>query len=105
MSRAGWFAVLGCAAAVVGALVFVPPEWIVDAEARLTGARVWLGGLRVAAIVAAWVWWDTLVAAVPRLGADGMAYLRGRRRFWIGALAAVELVLVRNVPGTLWSLA
>ena len=104
MSRAGWLAPVGCAAAVLVALVLLPPEWIAHADARLAAWRVWLGGLRVAAIVTAWVWWDTLVGAVPGLGTDGAAYLRSRRGFWIGALVAIELVVVRNVPGALWAL-
>ena len=105
MTRAGWLLPLGCAAAALAALVLLPAEWIAAADARLAGWRVWLGAVRAAAIVAAWIWWDGLVSALPGLGDAGMAYLRGRRHFWIGALAAVELALVRNVPGALWALA
>ena len=105
MTRSGWLALLGSAVAVLAALVLAPPGWIAHADARLDGWRVWLGILRAAAIAAAWVWWNALVGAIPGLSADGAAYVKSRRVFWIGALAAVELVLVRNVPGALWALA
>ena len=105
MTRGGWLVLGASVTAVTAALVFVPPEWIVHADARLAAWRAWLGGLRAAAIVAAWVWWNGLVARVPGLTGEAAAYLRSRRHFWGGALLAVELVLVRNVPGALWRLA
>ena len=105
MTGGGWLVLGGSAAAVVAALIFVPPEWLAAADERLAAWRAWLGGARAAAIVAAWVWWNGLVARVPGLNAEAVAYLRGRRHFWGGALLAVELVLVRNVPGALWRLA
>ena len=105
MTRTGWLSVGGSAAAVAAALVLVPAEWIAAADARLAGWRPWLGGLRAAAILGAWIWWDGLVARIPGLAPEASAHLRGRRHFWCGALAAVELVLVRNVCGALWRLA
>ena len=105
MKAGGWL-VLGAAAIVAAAaMVFVPPGWIVAADVALQPWRPWLGALRVVGIVAAWVWWDRLVGAVPGLPAQAAAHLRDRRHFWCGALAAIELILVRNVFGALWGLA
>ena len=104
MRATNWLVLGGTAAAVVAALIVIPPEWIAAADERLSAWRPWLGGLRVAAIVAVWVWWNRLVAALPGLTEEGAEYLRARRGFWAGALAAVELVVVRNLPGALWRL-
>ena len=49
------------------------------------------------------MWWDALIARVPGLGPEAAAYLKARRGFWCGTLAAVELVVVRNAPGALWA--
>ena len=103
MSVRNWLVPVAAAAAAVAALLVVPPRWIVAADAVLAPWRPWLGALRVAGIAAAWVWWDRFVGALPGLPAHAAAYLRRRRHFWCGALAAVELVLVRNVFGALWS--
>ena len=104
MSARRWLAPLAAAALAVATMVVLPPGWIVAADAALQPWRPWLGALRVAAIVAAWIWWDRLAGVVPGLSDDAAAYLRERRHFWCGALAAVELVLVRNVVGALWRL-
>ena len=105
MRARAWLAPVAVAALAVAAVVVVPPGWIVSADAALDPWRPWLGALRVAAILSAWIWWERLVGAVPGLSADAAEHLRDRRHFWCGALAAVELVLVRNVFGALWSLA
>lgn len=105
MRAANWLVLGGTAAAVVAALLLVPPGWIVRAESSVAAWSGWLGAARIAAIAAAWVWWDALVGRLPGLEPDGAAHLRARRPFWIGALLAVELVLVRNVLGTLWEFA
>ncbi len=105
MTRAGWVSLGGSAAAVAAALALLPAEWIAAADARLAGWRPWLGGLRAAAILGAWIWWHGLLARIPGLSPEASGYLRARRHFWCGALAAVELVLVRNVFGALWRLA
>lgn len=105
MTRTGWLSLGGLAAAVATGLVLLPGEWIAAADARLAGWRPWLGGLRTAAILGAWIWWDELVARIPGLTPEASAHLRARRHFWCGALAAVELVLVRNVFGALWRVA
>ena len=103
MRSANWL-VLGTATVlVVAALVLLPPEWIARAERNTAAWSGWLGGARLAGIVAAWFWWDALVERVPGITVDGAAYLRRRRVFWIGALVAVEIVVVRNVLGWLWS--
>ena len=94
---------VAAAAAAAGALVALPAEWIAAAEVRAGAWSAWLGGARVAAIAAVFVWWDEFVARVPGLGPEGAAYLKARRAFWCGTLAAVELVVVRNVPGALWA--
>ena len=99
-----WLVPVAAAALAVLALLVAPPGWIVAADAALEPWRPWLGVLRGAAIVAAWIWWDRLVGAVPGLPEGAAAHLRDRRHFWCGALAAVELVLVRNVFGALWRL-
>ena len=104
MTRAGWLSLGGSAAAVAAALVLLPAEWIEAADARVAGWRPWLGGLRAASIVGVWIWWHGLVARIPGLTPEASGYLRARRHFWCGALAAVELVLVRNVFGALWRL-
>lgn len=104
MNRAGWLSVGLAVGIVVAGLVLVPDGWIAATEARLSGWRPWLGALRAAAIAAVWVWWDGLVERIPGLTADGAAHLRSRRHFWCGALVAVELAVVRNVPGALWQL-
>ena len=104
MRAAGLLVPVAAAAAVAAALVVLPGEWIAAAEARSGAWRAWLGGARVAAIAAAFVWWDALIARVPGLRPGAVAYLKARRAFWCGTLAAVELVLVRNVPGALWAL-
>ena len=105
MSVRTWLAPVAVAALIVAALVVAPPGWIVAADAALAPWRPWLGALRVGAIVSAWIWWDRLVGALPGLPEDAAAHLRDRRHFWCGALAAVELVLVRNVFGAAWGLA
>ena len=105
MSVRRWLAPVAAAALAIAAPVVVPPGWIAAAGAALEPWRPWLGALRVAGIVAAWIWWDRLVGAVPGLPDIAAAHLRERRHFWCGALAAVELVLVRNVLGGLWRLA
>ena len=105
MRSANWLVLGATAAAVAAALVLLPPGWIVRAEAAADAWSGWLGAARIAAIGAAWVWWDALVGRIPGISADGAAHLRARRPFWIGALLAVELLLVRNVPGALWALA
>ena len=104
MSVRSWPVPVAGAVLAAVALIVVPPRWIVAADAALAPWRPWLGGLRVAGIAAAWIWWDRLVVALPGLPEGAAAYLRRRRHFWCGALAAVELVLVRNVLGALWSL-
>ncbi len=104
MSARRWLVPVAAAAMAVVAAVAVPPGWIVGADAALEPWRPWLGALRVAGIVSAWIWWDGLVGAVPGLAEDAAAHLRNRRHFWCGALVAVELVLVRNVFGALWRL-
>ena len=105
MSVRRWLVPVAAAALAVVAVAVVPPGWIVAADAALGPWRPWLGALRVAAIAAAWIRWDRLVGALPGLSDAARAHLRGRRHFWCGALAAVELVLVRNVFGVLWRLA
>jgi len=105
MRLRGWLLFGAAATVVAGAWLMVPPAWIVAADAALQPWRPWLGALRVAAIAAAWIWWNRFVGALPGLPKTAAAYLRGRRHFWAGALAAVELVLVRNVFGALWRLA
>ncbi|MCY3812733.1 MAG: hypothetical protein OXH15_13140 [Gammaproteobacteria bacterium] len=103
MSARRWLVPLAAAALAALGLVVLPPGWIVAADAALQPWRPWLGALRVAGIAVAWIWWERLVAVLP-LSADAAAHLRSRRHFWCGALAAVELVLVRNVLGALWRL-
>ena len=105
MRLAAWFAPVAAAVLAAVALLLVPPAWIAAADAALEPWRWWLGGMRIALIAAAWLWWDRLVGAIPGLSDDAAAHLRDRRHFWCGALAAVELVLVRNVFGALWGLA
>ena len=99
-----WIAPVGAAALALTALVLLPPRWIVGADAALEPWRPWLGGVRVAAIVAVWLSWDRLIGVVPGLPEAAAAHLRARRHFWCAALAAVELVLVRNLFGALWRL-
>lgn len=105
MRSANWLVLGAAAAAVAAVLVALPAGWIVRAEAGVAAWSGWLGAARFAGIGAAWVWWDALVGRIPGIAPDGAAHLRTRRPFWIGALLAVELVLVRNVPGALWELA
>lgn len=105
MRSAAWLVLGASTACVVGLLVVLSSAWIAGAESALAAWRGWLGAARVAAIVAAWIWWDAVVERMPALGPDAAVYLKSRRRFWIGALVAVELVVVRNVLGALWSLA
>ena len=105
MRPAHWLG-LGVSALAVAALAaLLPTGWIGGAEGALAGWRPWLGVARMAGIATAWLWWDALAERVPGIGAEGAAYLKDRRGFWIGALIAVELVLVRNVAGALWLLA
>ena len=104
MRAAGLLVPVAAAAAGAGALVALPAEWIAAAEARVGAWSAWLGGARIAAIAAACLWWDALVERVPGLGPEAMAYLKARRAFWCGTLAAVELVVVRNALGALWAL-
>ena len=104
MRATGFLVPVAAAAAVAAALVGLPGEWIAAAEARIGAWSAWLGGARIAAIAGAFVWWDALAACVPGLGPEGAAYLKARRAFWCGTLAAVELVVVRNAPGALWAL-
>ena len=103
MTARRWLVPGAAAAAVAAALVVLPGEWIAAAEARVGTWSAWLGGARIAAIAGAFVWWDALAARVPGLGPEGAAYLKARRAFWCGTLAAVELVVVRNAPGALWA--
>ena len=103
MRAAGLLVPVAAAAAVAAALVALPGEWIAAAEAHVGTWSAWLGGARIAAIAAAWMWWDALVGRVPGLGPEGAAYLKARRTFWCATLAAVELVVVRNAPGALWA--
>ena len=103
MRAAGLLVPVAAAAAGAAALVGLPGEWIAAAEARIGTWSAWLGGARIAAIAGAWLWWDALIARVPGLGPEAAAYLKARRAFWCGMLAAVELVVVRNAPGVLWA--
>ena len=105
MRSVNWLVLGAATALVLAAVVLVPPGWIEAADARLAPWRPWLGDLRAVAIAAVWIWWNRLVAWIPGLPEDAADHLRRRRHFWCGALAAVELVLVRNVPGALWRLA
>ena len=105
MSVQRWLVPVAAAALAAVALAVLPSGWIVAVDAALVPWRPWLGALRIAGIAGAWIWWDRLVGSVPGLTADAAGHLRGRRHFWCGALAAVELVLVRNVFGALWRLA
>ena len=91
------------AAAGAAALVAVPAEWLAAAEARIGTWSAWLGGARIAAIAGAYLWWDALSQRVPGLGPEAVAYLKARRGFWIGTLAAVELVVVQGALGVLWA--
>ena len=103
MRAAGLLLPAAAAAAGAAAMVALPAEWIAAAEARIGTWSAWLGGARIAAIVAAFVWWDALIARMPGLTDKAAAYLKARRGFWIGTLAAVELVVVRNALGVLWA--
>ena len=103
MTAARWLVPVGAAAAVAAALVGLPGEWIAAAEARVGTWSAWLGGARIAAIAGAWLWWDALISRVPGLTDEAAAYLKARRTFWCGTLAAVELVVVRGAPGALWA--
>ena len=105
MTRAAWLTLGFAVGIVVAVLVLAPADWIVALEGRIAGWRPWLGGLRAVAIAGVWIGWNGLVARIPGLTAEGVAHLRSRRHFWCGALAAVELALVRNLPGALWHLA
>ena len=105
MRSANWLVLGATAAAVAAALAMLPPGWIVRAEGAVAAWSGWLGAARIAAIAAAWVWWDALVERIPGIAADATAHLRARRPFWIGALVGVELLLVRNAPAALWALA
>ena len=102
MTAARWLVPVAAAAAVAAALVGLPGEWIASAEARVGTWSAWLGAVRIAAIAAAYLWWNALVDRVPGLDPEAVAYLKARRAFWCGTLAAVELVVVRGVPGALW---
>ena len=104
MRATGLLVPVAAAAAVAATLVVLPAEWIAAAETRAGAWSAWLGGARIAAIAGAYMWWDALVARVPGLGPGAVAYLKARRGFWCGTLAAVELVVVRNAPGALWAL-
>ena len=104
MTARRWLVPFAAAAAVAAALALLPGEWIAVAEAYAGAWSAWLGGARIAAIAGAYMWWDALVARVPGLGPGAVAYLKARRGFWCGTLAAVELVVVRNAPGALWAL-
>ena len=101
MRSASWLVLGASAAVVLAALALLPPEWIARAETGVAAWRGWLGAARIGAIVAAWVWWDALVARVPAMTPDAVAWLRERRVFWVGALVAIELVVVRNVLAAL----
>ena len=105
MSVRTWLLPVAAAVLAAAALLLVPPAWIVAADVALEPWRWWLGMARIALIAAAWLWWDRLVGMVPAFSDDVAAHLRDRRHFWCGALAAVELVLVRNVFAALWRLA
>ena len=105
MRSANWLVLGGSTACVAALLVVVPSGWIAGAENALSAWRGWLGGARVAAIAAAWIWWEPLVDRLPGVGPEAAAHLKRRRNFWTGALLAVELVVVRNVFGALWRLA
>jgi len=95
---------LAAAAAGAAALVALPTEWLAAAGTWTGAWSAWLGGARVAGLAAAFIWWDALTDRVPGLGTKGAAYLKARRTFWCGTLAAVELVVVRNALGVLWAL-
>jgi len=43
-------------------------------------------------------------AGAPGLAPEAAAYLNTRRTVWCAMLGAVALVVVGNVPGTLWTL-
>jgi len=101
---AGLLLPVAAAAAGAAAMVALPAEWLAAAEARIGMWSAWLGGARIAAIAGAWLWWDALIARVPGLGTKAAAYLKARRGFWIGTLAAVEIVVVQGAPGVLWAL-
>ena len=103
MRAAGFLLPVAAAAAGAAAMVALPAEWLAAAEARIGTWSAWLGGARLAAIAAAFIWWDALIARMPGLGPKGAAYLKARRGFWCGTLAAVELVVVRNALGVLWA--
>ena len=101
MTAPRWLVPVGAAAAVAAALVGLPGEWLAAAEARIGTWSAWLGGMRIAAIAGAWLWWDALSQRVPGLGMEAAAYLKARRTFWCGTLAAIELVVVQGAPGAL----
>lgn len=104
MTARRWLVPVAAAAAVAAGLVGLPGEWLAAAEARIGTWSAWLGGARIAAIAGACLWWNALVGRVPGLRPEAVAYLKARRAFWCGTLAAVELVVVRNAPGALWAL-
>ena len=104
MRAVGLLVPAAAAAAVAAALVVLPAEWIAAVEARTGAWRAWLGGARVAAIAGAYLWWDALISRVPGLRPGAVAYLKARRAFWCGTLAAIELVVVQGAPGALWAL-
>ena len=103
MTFSRWLVPVATAAAGAAALTLLPAEWLAAAEARIGTWSAWLGGARIAAIAGAFVWWDALVSRVPGLSAEGAAYLKARRGFWCGTLAAVELVVVQSALGVLWA--
>jgi len=100
----GWLIPGVAAVAGAAALIALPGAWLADAGAVVEAWSAWLAGVRIAALAAAWWWWDALVVRIPGLAPEAVAYLNTRRTVWCAMLSAVELVVVGNVPGTLWTL-
>ena len=80
MTAPRWLVPVAAAAAVAAALVVLPAEWIAAAEAYAGAWSAWLGGARVAAIAAAFVWWDALIPRVPGLTDEGGGVSQGPAR-------------------------
>ena len=102
MRAAGLLLPVAAAAAGAAAMVAMPAEWLAAAGTWTGSWSAWLGGARIAAIGAAYLWWDALVGRVPGLDPEGAAYLTPRLLSPSGRRPGPAPASRAGNPGAVW---
>ncbi|MFV1849166.1 MAG: hypothetical protein ACMZ66_00430 [Thalassospira sp.] len=85
------------------ALVLPNAEFVFGAQSVLANYAMGLMVLRLAVIGVVWMYWAHICRWLYQDRAAPRDYLMKRRHFFLGVFLAIELLLIQNVLGRLWS--